>query len=139
MGFIILSIPLFIIGVAGTIYAIWYFREYGLSCRDRSAFAIGGLILIAISLVAFRGGLSLTTYPLEGSYKLIENSDGDYMLINSENEYEVTIINNGIKQNKTFTNPNIIYIENENDARIEINKGNWSIEETLYIPYIPKP
>lgn len=73
---------------------------------------------------------------LEGTYKLIENSDGDYISMNSENEYEVTIINNGIKQNKTFTNPNIIYIENENDARIEINKGNWSMEYIIYIPFI---
>lgn len=130
MGYIFLGITLLLIG-AGTIIIVLVSKA-----RGNCAFALisSGMVIMAISLILFLLGIDLYS-SLDGIYELVPDSSGNYLTINNNGNYEVTIIDNGIPHTHIcYDSTPEIHIGIYEQARVEINKGNWSSKYKVYIP-----
>lgn len=127
MGFIVLGITGLVISIGLLIFLTWYLDDYEV------CLVLMFMVMVSAFLSIFYG-LTIACYELDGSYTLIQDSNGDYVSRKENGDYVMTINENGIPCTHSFSDLKIVFIETDENAKLKIVKGNWSIEETVYIP-----
>lgn len=130
MGFVFLGIIWLVIGIGLLVFLIQYLEI------DNGLLVLFCVIVPAMIFMGY--GLNIAGYELDGSYALIQDSNGNYVTRKENGEYVVTINENGVPSiysfSDLFSDLKIVPVETDENAQLEVVKRNWSIEITVYIP-----
>lgn len=133
MGWIVLGI-IWIVLVIGFLTIVGLVNKDYFDFGDFLKLTLCCLGLMFPSIFPIEHGSEIVNYELDGSYELIQDSNGNYVTRNKNGKYVLTINDNGIPSTYEYSDLKISHVEADEKVKLEIVKGNWSVEKTVYIP-----